>query len=262
VFAGVAIAAGPSLGGGVGLGADAAAQCRTHAGEHADALDTQLVIAYASADDGIVAPNQAELNAAMFEAVYAEHAIASAEGMLDIGQFAGQMPTGEIAVWYDAIAPRVLHVTTTGAGHAWPGGTGTAGTYVYGGGIDFGRFLGEFFADNNLRVPGNVPGGGPWGDPPGGGEEPGGGSSGGGDSPSGTEGGEPPEPTSSEGGEPEPGSSDDAEPGDADGGTAPPPAVTPMQVDPSGCQCTSSGSGSLPLWIVAAFALRLRRRRR
>jgi len=167
IFAGVGIVAGPSLGGGVGLGMETDDQCRDLAGEFAGDFGSQLAVAFASSDDGIVAPNQAEINRDMFEAVYAETALATAAGTLDITQFAGASPTGDISVWYDEQAPRLLHVTTTGTGHNWPGGTGQNGTYVYGGGLDFGRFLGDFFTDNNLRVDGNVAGGGPWGDPPG-----------------------------------------------------------------------------------------------
>jgi uncharacterized protein (TIGR03382 family) len=194
----------------------------------------------------------------MFEAVYAEGAIASAEGMLDIAAFAGQMPTGAIAVWYDAIAPRVLHVTTMGAGHAWPGGTGAAVTYVYGGGLDFGRFLGEFFTDNNLRVPGNTPGGGPWGDPPGGADESGGASEGGSSEGGGS--GDPPDDatTSDEpAGDSEP---DDADPTQGSAGDPPPSVGEPSsRIDPSGCQC-SAGAPPFPAALVFLLPLLARRR--
>lgn len=46
---------------------------------------------------------------------------------------------------------RVSMVSIDGLAHAWPGGAGASGSYI-GAGINYGMYLGEFFAQNNLRV--------------------------------------------------------------------------------------------------------------
>lgn len=149
VFAGMAISAGPSIGtsssGALGPceTADVASRCTSYAGSYAGHFDTQIAsIAHGDADTTV---NQC----------YNEQNAEGMAGVYGAAQLPGSNPvtegsrTAEETLWQDG---RVSMLWLNGVDHSWSGGEGAAGSYINAAGINYARYLGQFFVDNNKRV--------------------------------------------------------------------------------------------------------------
>jgi poly(3-hydroxybutyrate) depolymerase len=168
VFAGIGIAAGPSVGTSVSqfstvstTAASAKSVCRSLAGSHSDAFETQLAAVVAGTRDYTVAQGYAELNAQVFSELYGE---ASGETLTPyafaVDQLRGYQPRGTGIEASDSVGPRVSRITADGMGHAWPAGTGAGFemAFVASEGVDYGWYLAEFFSRHNRRADAYVPG--------------------------------------------------------------------------------------------------------
>lgn len=192
VFAGVGIAAGPTVGttayqiGSVGTNASTARTvCEGLAGAASSHFDTQLAAVISGTNDYTVAQGYASLNAQVFGNIYA-----AARGLpsltsasLDVTTLEGYQPAGTGSLRSDELGPRVALISAQGMGHAWPAGTGSGSevSYVARQGVDYAAFLAELFTENNRRVDVGVGSGGGGGEAGGttGGEESGGDTDGG-----------------------------------------------------------------------------------
>ncbi|WP_250460002.1 extracellular catalytic domain type 1 short-chain-length polyhydroxyalkanoate depolymerase [Microbulbifer litoralis] len=149
VFAGMGISAGPSIGtsssGALGPceTADVTSRCNSYAGSYADHFDTQIAsIAQGDADTTV---NQCynDQNASGMAGVY---------GVTQLGDsntIAEGSRSAEETLWQDG---RVSMLWLNGVDHAWSGGEGASGSYISAAGINYARYLGQYFADNNKRV--------------------------------------------------------------------------------------------------------------
>jgi poly(3-hydroxybutyrate) depolymerase len=167
VFAGVGIAAGPSVGtsvsGFTSVSTNAAAAkslCKSLAGSHADAFDTQLAAAHAGLSDYVVAQGYSDLNVQVFSEIYAETAGTLTPYAFSVDTLEGYQPRGTGVESSDGEGPRVSLIKSEGMGHAWPGGTGSGFEmgFVAAKGLDYGWYLAEFFSRNNRRADAFVPG--------------------------------------------------------------------------------------------------------
>ncbi|MEQ1564888.1 MAG: PHB depolymerase family esterase [Myxococcota bacterium] len=162
VYAGVGIAAGPTVGttafqitqvkSSLTTGSNV---CRTLAGSHADAFDTQLAGVISGTRDYTVAQGYAPLNAQIFAGLYAE---AGGVPAFDVTAFdavtaPGYQPKGSGTTFDDELGPRVSLISATDMGHAWPGGTGPGAeiAYVARQGVDYAAYLAEFFSTHARR---------------------------------------------------------------------------------------------------------------
>lgn len=149
VFAGMGVSAGPSIGtssnGALGPceTADVASRCNTYAGSYASHFETQIASIAQGDADTTVNLCYNEQNAEGMAAVY------------DVEQLSGTNTvsegsrTAEETLWRDG---RVSMLWLNGVDHAWSGGEGASGSYISGAGINYARYLGRFFLDNNQRV--------------------------------------------------------------------------------------------------------------
>jgi poly(3-hydroxybutyrate) depolymerase len=160
VFAGVGVAAGPSLGteaaeaGVVSTDAAAAATlCRQLAGGAAAAFSTQLVAVITGTNDFVVAPGYARINAEAFATVYGDPTPLG-QAPLDVAQLPGYQPMGQGAQWRDATGTRIEWIAVDGMGHAYPGGSGPGAEigFVASAGPNFGMISAELFTLQNRRV--------------------------------------------------------------------------------------------------------------
>jgi poly(3-hydroxybutyrate) depolymerase len=160
VFAGVGIAAGPTVGTEssqiaiVSTTQSAAATlCRTLAGSAAPSFDTQLAAVITGSSDFVVAQGYADLNAAVMGEVYGGGA-ALASSALDVASLEGYQPAGDGQLLSDASGPRVSLIHATGMGHAWPAGSGEGFelSFVAKEGVSWGHYLARFFAENSRRA--------------------------------------------------------------------------------------------------------------
>jgi poly(3-hydroxybutyrate) depolymerase len=163
VFAGVGIAAGPTVGttayqaGSVGTDANTArTTCQNLAGAASGHFDTQLAAVISGTNDYTVAQGYAGINAQVFGDLYA-----AARGLpgltsapLDVTALEGHQPAGTGSLRSDEIGPRVALISAQGMGHAWPAGTGPGSeiSFVARQGVDFAALLAEMFTENNRRV--------------------------------------------------------------------------------------------------------------
>lgn len=256
LFAGVGVAAGPSLGTSVNqisqvgtTGAAAAALCTQLAGAQAGELATQLAVTFTDTGDFTVAQGYQAVNAEMYATVYGAPL---APVPFDMAGLPGVEPAGMGNTFDDGDGPRVASmISTSGSGHAWPSGSGMPGlglSFVAGDGLDFARYLAEFFAANARRADGQ------W-DP---GEDTGGGDTGGPSDDGGSEG------DSTDGG----GSSavgDDSGDGDedaADGGSSATVGQGDGYIEPSGCQCEATPPRGVGIGVLVLVALGVPRRAR
>jgi poly(hydroxyalkanoate) depolymerase family esterase len=154
VFAGVGVSAGPSIltssNGAIGPceTADVESRCRNLAGGFANHFDTQIAsIAQGDADTTVnlcYNTQNAEGMAALYGASPLPGSFAIAEG-------AGH--TAEEFRWQDG---RVSMLWLNGLAHAWSGGAGASGSFIGSQSINYARYLGQFFAQNNRRVDRNA----------------------------------------------------------------------------------------------------------
>lgn len=271
LFAGVGIAAGPSLGTSVSqissvstTAAQAATLCNQLAGTHSGDFATQLAVAFTDTSDFTVAQGYAAVNADMFASIYGG-GTALASSPFDMTGLPGTTPAGSGNEYDDADGPRIAAlVSTNGSGHAWPSGSGMGGlglSFVSGNGLDFANYLAEFFTANSRRATGD------W-DP---GDDDGGADTGAGDDDGNTDAGDGTAPGTDDGGDSDGGGAgtddDGGDAGDAedDGGAA---SVATFgqddgRIEPSGCQCNAGdhrGAGGLAGLGLGFLALVRRRR--
>ncbi len=276
VFAGVGVAAGPSLGTSISQIAQvsttapqAATLCRQFAGPQESALATQLGVTFSDSTDFTVAQGYNAVNAEMFASVMSDGIGAMQADTVDQSTLPGMTPQGGGTVYRDGMGPRVAALdSTAGVGHNWPAGHGQAGgllTFVSGQGLDYPSYLAEFFANNSLRADGFEPGSESGGDDTSAGSVTDGGDTDVGDSDDGGEAGNDggPEESSSASG------SGNASGTGADGGNTPSgsaggasdPEADPVET--SGCQCTARSPGTEgAAWCLGVLlgAGRVRRR--
>ncbi|NVB39105.1 PHB depolymerase family esterase [Pseudenhygromyxa sp. WMMC2535] len=162
VFAGMGIVAGPTVGtsafqiSSVGTSASAGeSTCLSLAGSASGSFATQMTSAVAGTSDYVVAQGYADLNAEIMSSIYADEA---GLGSLSSSSFAvselpGVSPAGTGTEYSDSEGPRVSLISASGMSHAWPAGDGgSGGSFVTGTGIDYARYLAEWFSANNPRV--------------------------------------------------------------------------------------------------------------
>lgn len=176
VFAGMGIVAGPTVGTSVleiqalsSTEPEGRAGCESLAGTASSSFATQLTAAIAGDFDTMVAQGYAHLNAEVMANLYAD--AAGLGGLtavkLDVPSLPGVSPSGTGGLFYDAQGPRVSRISGTAMGHVWPAGNGSlSGGFISGQGIDYGRYLAEFFTANNRRVSGQTSPGVPTGTAP------------------------------------------------------------------------------------------------
>lgn len=149
VFAGVGVSAGPSIGtssnGALGPceSADVTSRCNTYAGSYASHFATQIAsIAHGDADTTV---NQCynEQNAGGMAGVYGVSQLSGTNTVSEGGLTAGE------TLWENG---RVSMLWLNGVDHAWSGGAGASGGYISSASINYARYLGQFFLDNNKRV--------------------------------------------------------------------------------------------------------------
>lgn len=155
VFAGVGVSAGPSIltssNGAIGPceTADVESRCRGLAGGFVSHFETQIAsIAQGDADTTVnlcYNTQNAEGMAALYGASPLPGSFAIAEGT-------GH--TAEEFRWQDG---RVSMLWLNGLAHAWSGGAGASGSFIGSQSINYARYLGQFFAQNNRRVERNAP---------------------------------------------------------------------------------------------------------
>ena len=149
VFAGMGISAGPSIGtsatGALGPceAADVANRCSSYAGNYAKHFETQIAsVAHGGADTTV---NQCynEQNAEGMARLYGVARLTESNSITEGSRSA------EETLWQDG---RVSMLWLNNVDHAWSGGEGASGTYINDSGINYARYLGQYFLDNNQRV--------------------------------------------------------------------------------------------------------------
>jgi len=264
LFAGIGVVEGPALGTSVWqisqvstTAGQAAMVCTTLAGSQATALGTQLAVTFTDTGDFTVAQGYATVNAEMFAMLYGGGAALTGVAF-DMAGLPGTATAGMGNEYVDADGPRLsAMISSSGVGHAWPSGSGVTPpglTFVSGNGLDFGRYLVEFFTANNRRVSGSPPGDDGGGDSSGG--------QGDGGEASGTTGDD--DGTAADyGGTGEGEGEDEAggtEGSGAEGGASASAGQDDRPIEPSGCQCTATpeapGAGMLGFVVLAALARR------
>ncbi len=150
VFAGMGISAGPSAGtssGGAlgpkeGTVASTKSNCERYSGSNKSHFATQITSTAYGTGDYTVNQGYGLQNAEAMAQIYG----VSKGGTNSLGSKAKE------TLWSDG---RVSMVAMTGVAHAWAGGSGASGSYIDGSNINYGSYLGEFFAKNNIRVGNN-----------------------------------------------------------------------------------------------------------
>ena len=149
VFAGMGISAGPSIGtssnGALGTCeiADVTSRCNSYAGSYASHFATQVAsIAHGTADTTV----DDCYNTQNAEGMAGVYGVAQLPGTNTISE--GTRSASE-TLWEDG---RVSMLWLNGVDHSWSGGAGASGSYVSGAGINYARYLGQYFIDNNKRV--------------------------------------------------------------------------------------------------------------
>lgn len=150
VFAGVGVSAGPSVGtsssGALGPceAANVQANCAGLAGSYQSAFATQIAsIAQGDADTTVnLCYNQQ--NADGMAALYGVSALSGSNVISE-----GSGHTAEEHLWQDG---RVSMLWFNGLDHSWSGGAGASGSYIGSASINYARYLGDFFSENNQRV--------------------------------------------------------------------------------------------------------------
>lgn len=267
LFAGVAVAAGPSLGTTVNqissvstTGDATAAICTQLAGAQATELATQLAITFTDTGDFTVAQGYQQVNADMFAILYGGGA-PLLPAPFDMVGLPGAMSAGMGNTYDDGDGPRLLSlVSTSGTGHAWPSGSGMPGlglTFVSGTGLDFGRVVTQTFAMHSRRASGE------WNPDDGGSDSGGEGEDGSG----GSEGGDVDSGTSDDGAGDSGDGNDAGTDDDGDDATSDSAGATADYIEPTGCQCATAPDPAhslLPmgLVVVAGLVVMPRSRRR
>lgn len=150
VFAGMGISAGPSIGtssnGALGPceTADVQVRCNQYAGSYSNFFDSQVASMAFGYNDTTVNQCYNQQNAEGMAALYG---VSQLPGSNQISEGAGR--TADEILWQDG---RVSMLWFDNVDHAWSGGVGASGSYINGNGINYARYLGQYFLDNNQRV--------------------------------------------------------------------------------------------------------------
>lgn len=149
VFAGMGISAGPSIGtsasGAIGSCeiADVTSRCKSYAGDQASHFDTQLASIAHGSSDTVVDDCYNTQNAEGMAGVY------GVTQLPDTNTLSEGSRTATETLWQDG---RVSMLWLNGVGHTWSGGEEASGSFVSAEGINYARYLGEYFTENNARV--------------------------------------------------------------------------------------------------------------
>ncbi|MCX2781485.1 PHB depolymerase family esterase [Microbulbifer thermotolerans] len=149
VFAGVGVSAGPSIGtsasGALGPceAADVASRCNNYAGSYANHFATQIASIAHGTEDSTVNQCYNRQNADGMAGVYGVSQLSGTNTISEDGRSAQE------TLWEDG---RVSMLWLDGVDHSWSGGEGATGGYISSAGINYARYLGQFFANNNKRV--------------------------------------------------------------------------------------------------------------
>ncbi|WP_333607223.1 extracellular catalytic domain type 1 short-chain-length polyhydroxyalkanoate depolymerase [Arsukibacterium sp.] len=155
VFAGMGISAGPSIGtsssGAIGPceTANVASRCAQYAGSYASYFDSQIAAIAHGRNDTTVNQCYNEQNGNGMANLYNVNR-QSGENLISHG--AGR--TADESLWQDG---RVSMLWLNNVDHAWSGGQGASGSYINSNGINYARYLGQYFLENNQRVNRNSP---------------------------------------------------------------------------------------------------------
>ncbi|GGD64437.1 extracellular catalytic domain type 1 short-chain-length polyhydroxyalkanoate depolymerase [Lacimicrobium alkaliphilum] len=150
VFAGMGVSAGPSIGtssnGALGPceTADVQARCSQYGVSYGGFFDSQIASLAFGRDDATVNQCYNEQNAQGMAALYG---VSQLPGTNQISEGAGR--TADETLWQNN---RVSMLWFDNVDHAWSGGQGASGSYINGSGINYARYLGQYFLDNNQRV--------------------------------------------------------------------------------------------------------------
>lgn len=149
VFAGMGISAGPSIGTSPGgairrcESADVASRCSSYAGENASYFSSQIASITHGTSDTVVDDCYITQNAEGMAKLYAVDRAPGSNTLEDGNHTASE------TLWQDG---RVSMLWLNGVDHSWSGGEGADGNYVSAAGINYARYLGQYFVDNNKRV--------------------------------------------------------------------------------------------------------------
>ncbi|MFC6980437.1 alpha/beta hydrolase family esterase [Microbulbifer taiwanensis] len=149
VFAGVGVSAGPSIGtssnGALGPceSADVTSRCNSYAAGYATHFETQIASIAHGTNDTTVNGCYNEQNAGGMAGVYGVDQLPGTNTLSEGSRSA------EETLWEDG---RVSMLWLNGVDHSWSGGEGASGGYISSAGINYARYLGQFFLDNNKRV--------------------------------------------------------------------------------------------------------------
>ncbi|MED5525148.1 MAG: PHB depolymerase family esterase [Pseudomonadota bacterium] len=154
VFAGMGISAGPSIGtsssGALGPceSADVASRCSQYAGSYQSSLGSQIASIAQGDSDSTVNLCYNSQNAEGMAALYG---VSPLPGSTLISEGSGH--SAEQSLWQDG---RVSMLWFNNVDHAWSGGEGASGSYINGASINYARYLGRYFMENNKRVSRNL----------------------------------------------------------------------------------------------------------
>ncbi|QIL88770.1 PHB depolymerase family esterase [Microbulbifer sp. SH-1] len=149
VFAGMGISAGPSIGTSPGgairncESADVASRCSSYAGSYASHFSSQIASITHGVNDTVVDHCYHTQNAEGMAKLYAVDQVPGSNTFNDGSHTANE------TLWQDG---RVSMLWLNGVDHSWSGGEGASGNYVSDAGVNYARYLGQYFIDHNKRV--------------------------------------------------------------------------------------------------------------
>lgn len=147
VFAGMGIAAGPSIGtssnGAFSFeSANVASRCQQYAGSYASHFSSQIASFVHGKSDTTVPQAYLRQNAEGMASVY---------GVTE-GATQGKSREGFNYDHTSWTGNRVIMDHLANVTHAWPAGSGASGSYIASNGFNYALYLGEYFSQHNLRA--------------------------------------------------------------------------------------------------------------
>ncbi len=150
IFAGMGLDAAPSagtsssgaMGGKESTVSQTASRCKSYAGSNASFFETQITSTAYGTSDNTVNTGYGLQNAEAMASIYGASKIS---GTNTVQGISGAKET----LWTDG---RASMVEMSGVGHAWPGGSGASGSYIDGKSANYGMYLADYFAENNVRL--------------------------------------------------------------------------------------------------------------
>ena len=149
IYAAMALDAAPSAGTGMygafsheGTPESVKRNCESYAGSYKSHFATQITTTAYGTTDGTVPKTYGLQNAKAMALIYdvdQTNEENTVQGFNNVKE----------STWEKG---RVSMVEFGGVGHAWPGGSGAAGSYIDGRSANYGLYMAEFFTANNLRV--------------------------------------------------------------------------------------------------------------